>query len=189
MTDKLYLFLLITIASFFNNLIIPYIIYAQKFGLFKNRQKDFIGVNGWGIIMDGLLAACMNVVAINFLYEVSPVLKPTDLILSLFIAIVLTTASHILMAVRKWKIWIMPRPWHWNEAGYWHMFSMTVQFFFLAYPLIILLENYNLLFSKIVQFSLFLFISLFILFIFALYCYDNKIEFKLGKITIKSRPW
>jgi len=189
MTEKLLLFFIIFSASLFNNLIVTYIIYYRRYGFFKKRPARHIGVNGWGIVMDGILAGCMNLVAINFLYEIRPNVTAADLFTAFVVAFVASVFCHILMAVRKWRIWIMPKPWHWNEAGYWHMFSMTAQFFFLAYPLILLFKNNSLLYSPITKTSGLLFFILLVLFSSALYCYDNKKELSIGKFGIRSRPW
>jgi hypothetical protein len=189
MTEKLILFIIISVLSLINNLLVTYAIYYKKFGFFKKRPKDFLGVNAWGIIMDGLLAAIMNIITINFLYEVKPDIKTYDLIVSLIIALVITTASHIFMVKRQWKIWIMPSPGHFNEAGFWHMFSMTAQTFFLSYPLIILINNRELLTSPVTKSTLTEFFILSVLYVLTLYCYDNKKEISIGKIAIKSSPW
>lgn len=162
-------------------------IYYKKYGLFKKRGPDFIGINGWGIIMDGILACLMNITAVNFLLEIKPEILKEDLLLAFLCGLIFMISAHTYMSVKKWKIWIMPRPWQWNEAGYFHMFSTTIQVGFLTYPVILIIKNPALLSYKITQSSLIFFAFLLSLFILSLHLMKDGI--KIGKFTISGKFW
>lgn len=187
MIEKLPYFLIIIFLSFTNNLVVSTAIFIKKFGLFKKRNPDFVGINGWGIIMDGILAALMNLTAVNWILDIKPKILTEDLIPALLFGFSAMVVSHLYMAVKKWKIWIMPTPWHWNEAGHFHMFSATVQIGFLSYPAILILKNPNLLSLSLTQISFVFFIFLLFLFFLCLQCMKNGI--KIGKFTISGKSW
>jgi len=184
---KLFLFVLISIFSCVNNLFIPFVIYYQKYGFFKKRNKDFIGCNGWGIIMDGFLAALINIIVLNYLLETKQSASYDSLEISLIFGIYTTIIIHYLMSVFKWKYWIMVKPWHWNSAGYWHMFSMTIQMTFIYYPLIIIWQNPRLLTLLITKYSLTIETIFVCLFALALYLSNKGI--RIGRIHINKEPW
>lgn len=187
MTEKIIYFLIILSASCINNLIIPFAIYIKRYGLFKNRNKDFIGCNVWGIVMDGVLAGLINIIALNFILTIQPKLLTHEIKLALFWGMAASVGIHVLMATTAWKIWIMPRPWHWNLAGYWHMISFFIQMSFLFYPLIIIWQQPLLLSEKITKFSLGSVFFLGILFFLSLYF--SRRGLKIGKLFIDHRPW
>jgi hypothetical protein len=187
MTEKIPAFLLITFASLFNNLLVPFAIYFKKYGFFKKRKKDFVGCNFWGIIMDGFLAAAINLTALNFLLETKPKILPLDIKIAAFMGLLSMIFAHLWMVARRWKIWIMPQPWHFNSAGYWHMLSMTLQMSFLFYPLVILLQNPSLLTAPITQSSLILIFLFSLLFLLAFH-QSNK-GLKLGRLHLNKEPW
>lgn len=177
----------ILIASLLNNLLIPFAIYYQKYGFFKKRNKDFIGCNTWGIIMDGILAGLINIIAFNLLLAIRPRLELKDLIAAFVLGFSFMVAAHVWMSVNRWKIWIMPRPWHWNIAGFWHMISMTLQMSFLFYPLILILENPLLWEKTLVKISL-IAIAFFAL-LFGLSLQLMKKGVRIGKLRISNKPW
>lgn len=187
MSTKIIPFLFILIASCFNNLIIPYLIYYKKFGLFKKRPPGFVGVNFWGIIMDGILAGGINIIILNYLLEIKPAILLSDLIISLIGGLIFMITSHIYMSVAKWKVWIMPKPWTWNLAGYWHMISMTLQMSYAAYCLLIIFRNPSLFFETLTVLSLGGGIFLTGLFLLALR--HEKKGIKIGLIRIDNQPW
>jgi hypothetical protein len=187
MTEKSPAFLFILTASLLNNLIIPFVIYFKKYGLFKKRNKNFIGCNAWGIIMDGFLAGAINLTALNFLLALKPKILMVDIKIALFMGLASMIFAHLWMSARRWKIWVMPQPWHFNSAGYWHMVSMTTQMSFLFYPLVIILKNPSLLSAPITQFSLIL-ISLFT-FLFLLAFHLSNKGLKIGRFHLNKEPW
>lgn len=187
--EKLALFILIFFLSAINNLLLPYIIYFKKYGFGGKKEKPVYGVNEWGIIMDGILAGFLNIIFLNFLLEIKPVIMITDIISALIIALIITFFTHIFMAVRKWQIWIMPTPWRWNSAGYWHIISMTLQMFFLFYVAVLVFNDLSLLGKTFTKISILISLFIIALFFRALYCFDNRIKFKIGKFTIGNKPW
>ena len=187
MMEKLLLFLIILFASCLNNLIIPYAIFIKKFGIFKKRSKGFVGVGIWGIIMDGIIAGLINVTALNFLLEIKPGIFHTDILTAIVAGFISMIAIHIFMSVRRWKVWIMSKPWNWNAAGYWHMISTTIQMSFLFYPLVVTAKNPSILNRDITIISLILIFLLTILFIIAFH-FDNK-GLRIGKLHLSNKSW
>jgi hypothetical protein len=187
MTEKSPAFLFILTASLLNNLIIPFVIYFKKYGLFKKRNKNFIGCNAWGIIMDGFLAGLINITALNFLLALKPKILLDDIKIALFMGLASMIFAHLWMSARRWKIWVMPQPWHWNSAGYWHMVSMTIQMSFLFYPLVIILKNPPLLAEPITKPSI-IFISLLTLLFLLAFHLSNK-GLKIGRFHLNKEPW
>lgn len=187
MTEKLQLLLIITIFSWVSNLIIPLAIYIKKYGILKKRPEEFVGCNAWGIIMDGILANLMNITAMNFYIENRMPINPENIKISLLIGIVITAISHVTMAVREWEIWIMPSPWRWNEAGYWHMVSMTLQMAFFTYALVTIIQNPGLLLEQITIISM-IFMSVWILFFLVALYFMSK-GLRMGKLYLNYKPW
>lgn len=187
MPEKILFFCIILFASSLNNLLIPFLIYYKKYGFFRKRNKDFIGCNAWGIIMDGILVGLMNITAFNLIYDLKSNLFIDDIKLSIFIGFLSMVATHIWMTVRRWKIWIMPTPGRFNSAGYWHMISMTIQLSFLYYPLILIGENSSLLQLEITIFSLMAGVLLSILFLLSLYF--SRTGLKIWKLNLSNQPW
>jgi len=190
LTTKLPFFLIILLLSCLNNLLVPFAIYFKKFGSGYHPAKEkFAGgaCNVWGVIMDGLLAGAINVIALNLLLEIQPQLIWRDGFLVFLGGFLSMALAHVWMAVKQWRVWIMPRPGRWNEGGYWHMFSMTLQMGFLYYPLLIILENPRLWHESFVQLSL-LTTSLFAL-VFVLCFRMGKKGVKVGHLCLDGEPW
>jgi hypothetical protein len=187
MVPRLLFFICILIASLINNLIVPYAIYYKKFGFFKKRPQGFIGVNFWGIIMDGILAGGINIIILNYLLNINSAILLSDLIVSILAGFFFMIICHIYMSVKKWKVWIMPKPWVWNLAGYWHMFSMTLQMSYVGYCFIIILRNLDRLTDSLTIFSVIVGFSLACLFILSLK--QEKKGLKIGKVNISNKPW
>lgn len=187
MLNKLPFFFGILIASLINNLLIPFAIYYKKYGFFQKRKNDFIGCNSWGIIMDGILAGAINIVALNLLSELKPKIKIEDIINAFILGFCAMIFAHSYMVLARWKIWIMPRPWQFNLAGYWHIISMTLQMSFLFYPILLILGNLSLLEKDIVKISLTLLFFFTLLFILSLKLMKKGV--KIGRLHISSNPW
>lgn len=187
MQNRLLFFTIILSLSCLNNLIIPYVIYTKKFGLFKRRPPEFIGVNMWGIIMDGILAGLINILTLNLLLEVKLSLNLENIIFAILLGFSFMVVCHIYMAAKKWKIWIMPFPWRWNLAGYWHMISMTIQMSFCAYGFVILAKSPILFTETITQYTLLLIFFLSSLFLLALRLHTKGL--KVRRIHISHKPW
>lgn len=187
MLDKLPFLFGILIASLINNLLVPFAIYYHKYGFFKKRKKDFIGCNTWGIIMDGILAGLINIVALNLLLTIKPQVETEDIKIAFILGLAAMATAHIYMVVAKWRIWIMPRPWQFNLAGYWHIISMTLQMSFLFYPLILILKNFSFLDYDIVKISVILIFFFALLFLLCLKL--SKKGVKIGKLYISNKPW
>jgi hypothetical protein len=177
----------IVIFFLFANLLIPLFLYHRRFGLGKRKYKGKGGCNGWSIVMDGIAAGIINFVAAKYLLEIKASLLPRDLIVSLLIGILITFLAHAWMSYRKWEIWITPKPWRWNEGGYWHMISMTLQMAFLAYPLILLWKSHNLGFLFEIR-DWFLWGVLGVV-IFLWSFKRSERDLKIGRFVIKSSAW
>lgn len=165
---KFFLFFSVAFITALGNWGIPVAIYAKKYGLFKKRPKGFVGCNFWGVIMDVFIAGAINLVILNFLLTVSLKISQNDLIVSLVLGFLFMAVIHFFMAVTSWKEWIMPKPWHWNLAGYWHMVSMTLQMAYVFYPLVLLTKTPQLLEIFITRTTIVIVIILCLLFLAAL---------------------
>jgi hypothetical protein len=139
--------------------------------------------------MDGILAALINITALNWLLEIKPGFLLSDLTLAVLLGFTSMILNHAIMSILKWNVWIMPRPWHWNAGGYWHMVSMTIQMSFLFFPLIILFNNPPLWQESITQFTLSSITFLTALFGLALYFSSRKKDLKIGPLHISNKPW
>lgn len=179
--------ILVLILSWFNNLFIPLFLYHRQYGLFKRNYKGGGGCNGWSFVMDGLLAGLMNIVATYFLLEISYRFSAEEIIIALGIGALATTISHITMSVQKWDIWIMPKPWKWNKAGYWHMVSMTLQVGYFFLVLIPLFKTPGLLNKDISILTLLSFGILLVFFMGAFITKDKGLV--LGKFHINKSAW
>jgi len=185
--NNLPLVFLIVILTSINNWVVPIVIYACKFDLFKKRPAGFVGCNFWGVIMDVFLASAINLVITNLLILFWEPISGKNLLTSLIISFSITVLLHIWMAVKPWKVWIMPKPWHWNLAGIWHWFSMTIQFAYGFYLLVILAHNPARFLFPENQISLFLAAVLGAVF---LWCVQHdKVDHRLGPIKISGKPW
>lgn len=187
MIHKFIFIIFILLASCLNNLIIPYVIYFKKYGFFKKRKKGFIGVNMWGIIMDGILAGLINIITLDYLLEIKQRMYMQDILFSLVSGFLFMVCCHIYMSVNKWKIWIMPKPWKWNEAGYWHMVSMTLQMSYIAYCLLILFKNPILLTQTSTQLMLGSTLLLGLLFVLAIRQHIKGLT--IGRVYIGNEAW
>lgn len=177
----------ILIASLLSNLFIPFAIYYQKYGFFKKRRKGFIGCNTWGIIMDGVLAGLINIAALNLLLDLNPIVEVEDIKMAFFLGFAAMILAHLYMVWAKWNIWIMPRPWQFNLAGYWHIISMTLQMSFLSYPLLLIWKNSSLLEKEIVRVSFMLIFFFSCLFLLSLKLMKKGV--RIGRLHISSNPW
>lgn len=138
--------------------------------------------------MDGLLAGLINATALNFLLEIQPKILAADIKIAFWSGLAAMVGAHVFMSVRKWPVWIMPRPWHWNMAGYWHMTSMTLQMSFLFYPLVVILRNPTLLSSRITILTLTLASFSAVLFLVLLYL-SSRNGLRVGRIRIGTEAW
>jgi hypothetical protein len=187
---KLLLFLLVVAASCLNNLIIPFVLYYRKFGFGPHPVKESFGeggCNGWGIIMDGFLAGAINVIVLNLLLGIKAKVVWEDIVIVLIAGFLSMVAAHIWMSLRRWKIWIMPRPWQWNGGGYWHMVSMTLQIAFVYYPLLLIVKNPLLLELGTVRVSLA--VALLLTGLFVACQRARRKEIKIGRLGISNKPW
>lgn len=170
-----------------NNWGVPVLIYWKKYGLFKKRPAGFIGCNFWGVIMDVFLASSINIVILTYILSRPAYITNANIINALILGFVFTVIIHFFMAVTYWKVWIMPKPWHWNLAGYWHMISMTLQMSFAFFPLILFWLNPNLIFQPDAK-ATFSLVGVFaVLFLISLY-YCNR-GLKIGRFEISGKPW
>lgn len=187
MTDKAILFFLITLASFINNFLVPLIIYTRKFGLFKKREENFVGMNIWGLIMDGVLAGFINIIIFNLLLWLNPKMVFKDIRIAFVLGFGSMVLAHVWMSLKEWSVWIMPEPWKWNEAGYWHMVSMTLQMSFCFYPLVLLVKIPKILNEGMVLTSISL--AIFLAGLFLLSLKFSQRGLRLGKFFIGAEPW
>ncbi len=131
--EKIPFFVLILCLSWLNNLLIPFAIYFRKFG--RHGYKGAGGCNIWGVLMDGVLAGAINLVALNFLLEVQPPVRGRDVLTAFIAGLAVMILMHAWLTWRKEGVWIMPEPGKWNSGGYWHMVSATLQMGFLVFVL------------------------------------------------------
>ncbi|MBI4359046.1 MAG: hypothetical protein HY577_00420 [Candidatus Nealsonbacteria bacterium] len=184
-SEKLPLFLLILCLSLLNNLLIPFAIYFRQFGRKGYRGQG--GCNAGGVIMDGVLAGLINLLALNLLFEIGPRLLFRDLALAFLVGFLSMVSAHVFMSLRRWEVWIMPRPGRWNKGGYWHMVSMTLQMGFLFYPALLLFQDPFLLERGMVQLSLFLIFLLAGLFLLCLR--RGKRDWRVGRFCLSGQAW
>jgi hypothetical protein len=137
--------------------------------------------------MDGIAAGMINYIAARYLLELKAPIRTNEIMLSLTLGLIIMICAHIWMSYRKWEIWITPKPWRWNEGGYWHMISMTLQVAFLAYPLILLWESHNLGFIFEIR-DWFLWGVLGILIFLWSFTRQDR-DLKIGRFIIKSNAW
>ncbi len=180
-------YLIIVVISYLNNLLVPFAIYHKKYGLFRKKYKEKGGCNGWGIFMDGVLAGLINVTVLNFLSVIQPRFNFEEAKLAFLAGFTSMVMAHVLMSIRKWETWIMPKPWHWNTGGYWHMISMTLQMSFLFYPVIIIVKDLTLLEESITRISLFS--GLFWIGLFVLSWYLSNRGIKIGRFHLNKESW
>lgn len=187
MFSKILLVIIVLILSWINNLFIPLFLYHRKYGLFRKKYKGGGGCNGWSFVMDGLLAGLMNIVVTNFLLEIGYHFSVNEIVIALGMGALLTFISHVTMSLQKWDIWIMPKPWKWNGAGYWHMISMTLQtgYFFLV--LIALFSNKIYISKDSVISTLVIFSITLSFFLWSFFQKDKGL--KIGKFHINKEAW
>lgn len=166
---------------------IPFFLFWKTWGLFKKRPEGFVGTNFWGIIMDVLLASAVNIVILNYILSYKSYTTDMNIFLALILSFAFTVFIHIFMAVTKWKIWIMPTPWHLNLAGKWHLISMTLQMAFAFFPLIMFWQNPSLISMADTQKTLIMVGILGTLFLISLYFCDRGL--RIGKFEISGESW
>jgi hypothetical protein len=181
--------LAIAIVIFFQfaDLLIPLFLYHRRYGLFKGKYKKKGGCNEWSFVMDGVAAGMINFAAAKYLWEIKMPIRTNEIMLSLATGFLIMIGAHIWMSVRQWEIWIMPKPWKWNEGGYWHMISMTLQMAFLAYPLILYWQSHNLglIFARRNYFLSGVLGTVIFLWSFK----RSGSDLKIGRIVLRSRGW
>ena len=185
LSEKLPFFILILCLSLLNNLLIPFAIYFRKFG--ENGYRGQGGCNTGGVIMDGILAGLINIIALNLLLELRFKVLVQDLTLAFLTGFVSMVTAHIFMSVRKWKVWIMSESWKWNAGGYWHMISMTLQMSFLFYPALLFLKTPSLFERGMVQISLILIFLLTGIFLLCLRLGEKGL--RIGRFCLDSKAW
>ena len=139
LAEKMPFFVLILGLSLLNNLLVPFWLYFRKFG--RRGYQGQGGCNGWGVLMDGVWVAFLNLVAVNFLLEAKLAWRWPEIFLSFCLGLLAMVLMHVWMSLKRWEGWIMPKPWKWNSGGYWHMISATLQIGFLFYPLVLIWKN------------------------------------------------
>lgn len=184
-TERWPFFILVLLLSTLNNLAIPFVLYFRRFG--RKGYSGRGGCNFWGVIMDGFLAGAINLIALNLIFEMKEDLLASDVLIVLAAGFLSMVAAHSVMSMKKWEVWIMPKPWQWNEGGYWHMFSMTVQMAFVYYPLWLILKNLSFLEEKAISLSLIAGFALAYLFLLCLEI--GRRGLKIGQLTIGNQSW
>ncbi len=76
------------------------------------------------IFGDGILLPLVNVLVVATLHEHLGLVTPTTLLVAFGFGIAITAYFHIVQALRGIVNWSMPRPWHWNGLGVWHLLYM-----------------------------------------------------------------
>lgn len=134
--------------------------------------------------MDGIAAGMINFVAAKSLLELKTPIRTNDIVISLVIGFLIMIGAHVWMTVSKREVWIMPKPGKWNEAGYWHMVSMTLQMAFLAYPVILWWKDISVILGKN-----YLLAGLFGIMLFLWSFKRSERDLKIGRFILKSRAW
>lgn len=181
---------LFAVAVFFTilgNWAVPFFLFWKTFGLFKKRPQGFVGTNFWGIIMDVILASAINIIVLNYILLYKSQVTYMNIFYSLILGFAFTVFIHFFMIITNWKIWIMPKPWHLNLAGKWHLVSMTLQMAFVFFPLIMFWQNPSLINTHDAQKMLIIVGILVALFLISLYFCDRGL--KIGKLEISGKSW
>ena len=137
--------------------------------------------------MDGIAASMVNFVVAKYLLEIKAPLQNYNIIMAFFIGFLIMILAHIWMSYRKWEVWITPNPWKWNEGGYWHMISMTLQMAFLVYPLVLLWQNDGLRFLGMTKNYFCLGFLGILLFLWSFK--RSERDFRIGRFILRSRAW
>lgn len=169
------------------NLYVPLYLYHRQYGVGKKKYKGGGGCNGWSFVMDGLLAGLMNIVVTNYLIQIQYIPSVREMFVALGFGIIAIIISHITMSIQNWDIWIMPKPWKWNKAGYWHMISMTLQVGYFSLVPIALISNRGLINRDYTLFMVLLFAVLFLLFLYSFIKKDKGLV--IGKFHINKEAW
>jgi len=166
---------------------IPVVIYWRKFGLFKKRPRGFVGCNSWGVVMDVFLAGGINLAVFDYLLSMKRLIGPEEILAALLLGLFGMMAIHVWMALTFWREWIMPTPWRWNVGGYYHMFSMAVQFSFAFLPLVLFWERPELLRLSSTRLLVLMVLVGGILFLLALSVKDKTV--RIGPIMVGGKSW
>jgi hypothetical protein len=174
----------IVIFFLFANLLVPLFLYHRRHGLFQRRYKGKGGCNGWSFVMAGIAAGMVNFVVARYLLEIKAPMQNYNVMMALIIGFLIMVLAHIWMSYRKWEIWITPKPWKWNEGGYWHMISMTLQTAFLVYPFVLLMqEEVSIVIKK------YLWFGVFGVLLFLWSFKRSERDLKIGRFILSSEAW
>jgi hypothetical protein len=174
----------IVIFFLFANLFVPLFLYHRRYGLGKRKYKGKGGCNGWSFVMDGIAAGIINFIATRYLLELKAPIRTNEIMLSLVLGLIIMIFAHLWMSYRQWEIWITPKPGKWNEGGYWHMISMTLQMAFLAYPFVLLMQE-----EISVVIKKYLWFGVFGILLFLWSFKRSERDLKIGRFILKSQAW
>ncbi len=147
---------------------------------------------GW--FGDGVIAPLINVLIFYVIVrlggkegkegieELGEMIKKEPMAALFGLALVLDVATHYIQGKTKMVNWSMPRPFHWNFAGYWHMISFPIQISYLLLFLWLIIHNGRRIMESqpLVAASLGIF-GLMAVFL-VLYHFDNRISQTTSKI-------
>lgn len=101
--------------------------------LVRQHRGTLHFLSAW--IGDGVLLPVMNVVAAGLLRRTSGRPSRAELGAAVATGILVTTVMHLIQAARGLVNWSMPRPWHWNALGWYHLAFMSAQLSYLTLAL------------------------------------------------------
>ncbi len=180
-------FFLVFLTSLTANFGVSLAIYYKKFGIFKKRPENFLGITTFGFLEDAVILPIINILALSLLLDNNLLPTKTEFIIFLFAGFVFSVLTHILFSVRNWEIWFMEEPWKWNLAGRWHMISLALQMTYLFLVGYIILDNRFIFYSPTDALKISAIFILLCLFIMLFLGNDDGI--KLGRVKIKNRTW
>lgn len=162
---------IIVLVSLINNWFVQlgYYVYAKN----KNPHS-FDGhktlLDYWtGVVGDGVIVPFINVFIYFVIVSTGASITLSMIFYSYILALGLDIFVHYFQASQSMTNWSMPRPFHWNGAGKWHMFSFPLQIAYLLIYLYTLITYYDVILhaiSLLVSFAMTLLLSLFFLFLF-----------------------
>lgn len=136
-----------------------------------------------GVIGDGVIVPVINVLIYYIIYNLSQIRGTGEtgviggnngLFYAFMAGLTLDFLAHYFQGKLKLTNWSMPKPFHWNFAGYWHMVSFPFQMGYLVLFFWLIGTNWSNLLSGsgtvLATIGVWCLMALFVV----LYCLDNK---------------
>lgn len=184
-TDFWFILILIAILSLVMNWGVQLSYYLWKK---RKNKRTFAGQKTLldyytGYIGDGAIVPIINVLIYYVILIISEERKigviggiggGRGLFLALVVGLAIDILAHYLQGKLKLINWSMPRPFRWNFAGYWHMFSFPIQIAYLALFFGTMVSNFSIVLANLsTRLATAAIVGLMLLFCF-LYGKDNR---------------